>query len=88
MWDVVELVQYSPTIWCLSAVPRAASPEGVQRIAVGFTSGTDRIQLETTSNPAFADPSQSYCDWMRNSTERGISPGLSGGWGGLIFMTP
>src|SRR3954451_11112610 len=79
LWSVVELVQYTPTIWCLSAVPRAGSPEGVQRLVVGFTPGTDRIQLETTTNPAFADPSQSYCDWMRNSTERGISPGASGG---------
>jgi hypothetical protein len=87
-WDVVELVQYSATIWCLSAVPRAASPEGAQRIAVGFTPGTDRIHLETTTSATFADPAQSYCDWMRNSTERGITPGLSGGWGGLIFTTP
>jgi hypothetical protein len=87
-WNVVELVQYSPAIWCLSAVPRDASPEGVQRIAVGFTPGTDLIHLETTTSPTFADPAQSYCDWMRNSTERGITPGLSGGWGGLIFTTP
>ena len=88
LWNVVELVQYSPTIWCLSAVPRAASPEGPQRLAVGFTPGTDRIQLETTTSAVFADPSQSYCDWLRNSTERGITPGISGGWGGLIFTTP
>jgi hypothetical protein len=88
MWNVVELVQYTPSLWCLSAVPRDASAEGAQRIALGFTPGTDRIHLETTSNAVFADQSQSYCDWMRNSTERGISPGLSGGWGGLIFMTP
>jgi hypothetical protein len=87
LWNVVELVQYTPSIWCLSAVPRTASPEGAQRLAVGFTPGTDLIQLETTTNAGFADPSQSYCDWLRSSTERGITPGLSGGWGGLIFTT-
>ena len=88
IWNVVELVQYTPTIWCLSAVPRNASAEGVQRLAVGFTPGTDNIQVETTTDLAFADPTQSYCDWLRNSTERGISPGISGGYGGLIFTTP
>ena len=88
LWDVVELVQYTPTVWCLSAVPRTASPDGTQRLAVGFTPGTDRIQLETTANGVFADATQSYCDWLRNSTERGISPGMSGGWGGSIFTTP
>jgi len=87
LWDVVELVQYTPAIWCLSATPRGSSAEGVQRLAVGFTPGTDRIQLETTGNAVFADPGQSYCDWLRNATERGITPGMSGGWGGLIFTT-
>ena len=88
LWNVVELVQYTPTLWCLSATPRSASPDGVQRLALGFTPGTDLIQIETTTNSAFADPALSYCDWLRNSTERGILPGLSGGYGGLIFTTP
>ena len=88
LWNVVELVAYTPTIWCLSATPRTTSPGGLQRILVGFTPGTDLIQLETSTNPAFADPTVSFCDWLRNSTERGISPGLSGGSGGLIFTTP
>ena len=87
LWNVVELVQYTPTIWCLSATPRGDAPGGVQRLLVGFTPGTDDIQLETSTDPAFADSTVSFCDWLRNSTERGISPGLSGGWGGLIFTT-
>jgi hypothetical protein len=87
-WNVVELVQYTPTIWCLSAVPRDGSADGTTRLAVGFTPGTDLVHLETTTNTVFADPSESYCDWLRNSTERGVSPGYSGGWGGLIFTTP
>jgi hypothetical protein len=88
LWNVVELVQYTPTIWCLSAVPRTPSPSGVQRLALGFSPGTDQIQIETTAGVAFADPTLSFCDWLRNNTERGISPGLSGGYGGLIFTTP
>src|SRR5436305_7283405 len=45
LWNVVELVQYTPAIWCLSAVPRTPSPAGVQRLALGFSPGTGLIQL-------------------------------------------